>query len=162
MIKSWLQVSFSLTIVTACLYQVKLCTTFPTARSLTIQLPLPSRIAVSANAVGTVVAFPKSRDGLDESDEEIRAIIRTGEVTPLIREHSTEFKGIVCWYIEAETDEIDSLKSKVPGVDVVPNDPVIRPADVKDGITNFLEMPSNDSLSSIQLNFEGRSRHLQI
>lgn len=84
--------------------------------------PTISRSASEVSAsIDSVVVCPRSRDRLDELDREIRAIIINGKVTPLISEYSSDFKGIVVWFVEAEEKEIELLKSKVAGVSAFMN-----------------------------------------
>lgn len=99
-------------LVATCLYLIIL-----SAASPAISLAASE---VSAPAESYIVS-PKSRDRLEELDKEIRAIIKLGKVDALISEYSSEFKGIVVWFVEAEQGEIEQLKSKVAGVSASKN-----------------------------------------
>jgi len=70
------------------------------------------------NGMISVTVCPRSRDRLEELDQQIRAIITKGTVDTLTSQYSSDFKGIVVWFVEAEQEEIDLLKSKVNGVSI--------------------------------------------
>lgn len=92
------------------------CVASPASPSSAATILVLSNTRASANAIETVTVFPQTRDTLDDLDREIRAIIKTGKVTAEISQHSTEYKGIVCWYVEAPVEEIHTLESTVAGV----------------------------------------------
>ncbi len=107
------------------LHHIIPCTALPASLSPTSTISMPSNTTVSVNAIETVIVYPRSRDNLDETDREIRAIITTGKVTPLISEHGSELKGIVVWFVEAEREEIQMLGSRVAGVSILIILPVV-------------------------------------
>lgn len=134
--------------------------------------------AVAVTGIETVIAYPKSRDELEKLDREVRAIIVKGKVTVLFSEHGIERKGIICWFVEAEAEEIQRLKSNVAGVsntmilptisrvstgyqclngsfnlqvDVEKDEDIIEPADFSDQDSKSLNAPSNGSSPDIEL-----------
>ncbi len=170
--------TLGLAILATWLHLIISCLASPAGVPPSSTVPVDPNTAVSAHGIETVIAYPINRDGLDKLDREIRAIIIKGKVETLVSEHSIELKGIVCWFIEAEAEEIEKLKSSVAGVSiriilsifprsptgdqrpdssfnqqihVEPDEDIIEPAQFGDGGLDSFNTPPNGSLPGIEL-----------
>lgn len=111
--------TMGLSLIATWVFLIVSSVTAPVSSASTSAISVPSNSSRSTNAIESVTICPRSRDRLDELDREIRAIITKGTVDALTSQYSSDFKGIVVWFVEAEHEEIELLKSKVDGVSIV-------------------------------------------
>lgn len=108
-----------LVILATWLHLIISCLASPAGVPPSSTVPVDPNTAVSAHGIENVIAYPINRDGLDKLDREIRAIIIKGKVETLVSEHGIELKGIVCWFIVADAEEIEKLKSSITAVSMM-------------------------------------------